>query len=97
MATYVMLARFTDQGMKNIKKTAQRAEEFKEMAIGHGATVKEIFWTLGQYDVVVIVQAVDEMAMTALSLSLGALGNVRAQTLHAFSEAEIQTILHKMA
>ena len=47
MATYVMLVHFTDQGIKNVKKTAQRAEEFKEMAIGHGATVKQIFWTLG--------------------------------------------------
>jgi uncharacterized protein with GYD domain len=97
MATYVMLMHFTDQGIKNVKKTAQRAEEFKEMAIGHGATVKQIFWTLGQYDVVVIVEAGDELTMTALSLSLGALGNVRTQTLHAFSEAEMQTILHKIA
>ena len=97
MATYVMLAHFTDQGIKNVKKTAQRAEDFKEMANRHGAAVKQILWTLGQYDVVVIVEAGDELMMTALSLSLGALGNVRTQTLRAFSEADMQTILHKMA
>jgi uncharacterized protein with GYD domain len=97
MATYVMLAHFTDRGIMNVKNTAQRAEEFKEMAIRQGATVKEIFWSLGQYDVVVVVEARDEITMTALSLSLGALGNARTQTLHAFSEAEIQTILRRMA
>ena len=80
-----------------MEDTAKRAEEFREMAIGHGVTVKQIFWTLGQYDVVVIVEAGDELTMTALSLGLGALGNVRTQTLHAFSEADMQTILHKMA
>ena len=97
MATYVMLVHFTDQGIKNVKKTAQRAEEFKEMAIGHNATVKQIFWTLGHYDIVIVVEAQDEITMTALCLSLGALGNVRAQTLHAFSEVEMQAILRKMA
>ena len=49
--------------------------------------MKETFWTLGQYDVGAIVEAPDEMTMTALGLSLGALGNVRTQTLRAFSES----------
>ena len=97
MATYVMLAHFTERGIMNVKNTAQRAEEFKLMAIRHGAAVRETFWTLGQYDVVVIVQAPDEMTVTALGLSLGTLGFVRTQTLRAFSEAEMQTILRKMA
>ena len=57
MATYVMLAQFTQQGITNIKNTAKRAEDFKLMASAHGVTVKEIFWTLGQYDVVVVVEA----------------------------------------
>ncbi len=97
MATYVMLAHFTERGIMNVKNTAQRAEEFKLMAIRHGAAVRETFWTLGQYDVVIIVQAPDEMTITALGLSLGTLGFVRTQTLRAFSEAEMQTILRKMA
>ena len=97
MATYVMLAHFTERGIMNVKNTAQRAEEFKLMAIRHGAAVRETFWTLGQYDVVIIVQAPDEMTMTALGLSLGTLGFVRTQTLRAFSEAEMQTVLRKMA
>ena len=97
MATYVMLAHFTERGIMSVKNTAQRAEEFKLMAIRHGAAVRQTFWTLGQYDVVVIVEAPDEMTMTALGLSLGALGFVRTQILRAFSETEMQTILRKMA
>lgn len=60
-------------------------------------TVHEIFWTLGPFDVVVIVEAPDEMVITALGLSLNALGNVRTQTLRAFSEAEVRIILGRMA
>jgi uncharacterized protein with GYD domain len=97
MATYVMLAQFTERGIMNVKNTAQRAEEFKLMAIRHGAGVRQTFWTLGLYDVIAIVEAPDEMTMTALGLSLGALGFVRTQTLRAFSETEMQTILRKMA
>ena len=79
-----------------MKKTAVRAEEFKQIAMRHGAVLKETFWTLGLYDVVVIVEAPDEMAMTALGLSLGMLGFVRTQTLRAFSEAEIKSIVTRM-
>ena len=97
MATYVVLAHFTEQGIKNVKKTATRAEEFKQMAMRYGAAVKETFWTLGVYDLVQVVEAPDEMAMTALSLSLSALGFARTQSLRAFSETEIRTIVTRMA
>lgn len=97
MPTYVMLAHFTEQGVKNAKDTLKRAEAFRQSAKKHGATVKEQFWTLGQFDVVAIVDAPDEATMTALGLSAGALGNVRTQTLRAFTEAEMKTILGKMA
>jgi uncharacterized protein with GYD domain len=96
MATYVMLAQFTQQGITSIKNTAKRADDFKLMASAHGVTVKEIFWTLGQYDVVLVVEARDEISMAALSMSAGALGNARTQTLRAFSETEIKTILGRM-
>ncbi|MGA8292688.1 MAG: GYD domain-containing protein [Rhodoplanes sp.] len=96
MATYVMLLNFTDQGIKTVKDTAKRAETFKHMANKLGATVKEILWTLGQYDVVAIAEAPDDLAITALGLSAGALGNVRTQTLRAFAEAEIKTVIAKM-
>jgi uncharacterized protein with GYD domain len=97
MATYVMLAHFTDQGVKTVKDSPKRRDAFKEMAKKHGATVREVFWTLGQYDLVALVDAPDDVTMTALGLSLGALGNVRTQTLRAFSDAEMTAIIGKMA
>lgn len=96
MATYIVLGQFTDQGVRNVKESTKRAEAFKEMAKRAGATVKEVYWTLGQYDIATIVEAPDDAAVTALLLSVGALGNVRTQSLRAFSADEMGRILGKM-
>jgi uncharacterized protein with GYD domain len=96
MALYIVLASFTEQGIRNIKDSPKRAEAFKDMAKKCGATVKDTFWTLGQYDIVAIIEAPDDISITALGLSAGALGNVRTQTLRAFTPADIQSILGKV-
>jgi uncharacterized protein with GYD domain len=97
MATYIMLGKFTDQGIKNVKDTTKRAEAFKEMAKAAGVTVKDVCWTLGRYDVVAVLDAKDEVAATALGLSLGKAGNVHTETLRAFSAAEMSEILSKVS
>ena len=96
MAMYVVLANFTDQGVRNVKDSIKRAEAFKELAKSSGATVKDLYWTLGQYDIVATVDAPDDMAITALGLTLAKAGNVRTQTLRAFSQAEMGSILSKV-
>ena len=96
MATYVVLAKFTDQGIRNAKESPKRAEAFKEMTKTFGVTVKELVWTQGHYDIVTILEAPDESALMSLNLSLGALGNVRTETLRAFSAAEMTKIIGKM-
>jgi len=96
MALYIVLANFTEQGIHKIKDSPKRAEAFKNMAKKCGATVKDVYWTLGQYDVVAVVDAPDDIAMTALGLSTGALGNVRTQTLRAFTHSDMTKILGKM-
>jgi uncharacterized protein with GYD domain len=96
MATYVVLANFTDQGVRNAKDSPKRADAFKEMAKKCGATVKDLYWTQGQYDAVTIVEAPDDMTATALALSVGALGNIRTQTLRAFSAADMKGIIGEM-
>jgi uncharacterized protein with GYD domain len=96
MVTYVVLAKFTDQGIRNAKDSPKRAEAFKQMAETFGTTVKELFWTQGRYDIVTVVEAPDETSATALNLSIGALGNVRTESLRAFSAAEMMTIVDKM-
>jgi uncharacterized protein with GYD domain len=97
MSTYILLGSFTDQGIRNIKDTAKRAEALKGMAKKVGATVKETYWTLGQYDAAVIVEAPDDETMTSLALSIGVLGNVRTQVLRAFTAGEIGPILSDVA
>jgi uncharacterized protein with GYD domain len=96
MATYCILGNFTEQGVRNAKDSPKRADAFKEMAKKCGATVKELYWAQGQYDVVTILEAPDDLAVTSLGLSLGALGNIRTQTLRLFSAADMKTIIDKM-
>src|SRR4249919_3433648 len=96
MLTYVVLATFTDQGVKNAKDSPKRAEAFKQMAKTFGVTVKDIFWTQGRYDVVTVVESPDELSATALNLSLGTLGNIRTESLRAFSSADMMKIVAKM-
>ena len=96
MVTYVLLLKFSEQGVRNIKDTTKRAEAFKKMAEKAGAKVKDVYWTLGKFDGVLILEAPDESTVTALGLSLCSLGYVRTQTLRAFSAEEIGRILAKV-
>jgi uncharacterized protein with GYD domain len=96
MATYCILGNFTEQGVRNAKDSPKRADAFKEMAKKCGATVKEVYWAQGQYDVVTILEAPDDLAVTSLGLSVGALGNIRTQTLRLFSAADMKTVIDKM-
>ena len=91
-----MLASFTDQGIRKVKDSPKRADAFKNMAKKCGASVKEVFWTLGEYDIVAVVEAPDDISVTAPGLSSGALGNVRTQTLRAFTQEDMKSILGKM-
>ncbi len=78
MATFVVAASFTDQGIRNIKETVGRAEAFKETAKKCGVTVKDMYWTLGPYDVITICEAPNDEAATGLSMSVCSRGNIRA-------------------
>jgi uncharacterized protein with GYD domain len=77
METYVMLFNFTDQGIRNVKDITLRVDPVRELAKSLSVTVRNIFWTLGQYDIVAIVDAPDEIAATALALSIGKAGRLK--------------------
>ena len=81
MATYITLINFTEQGVRDVKDTANRASHYKELAAKTGCTIKEIWWTQGQYDVVSVIEAPDDASATTLAMSVGKLGT---QTLRAF-------------
>ena len=74
----------------------RESRAFKRIPETFRATVKELFWTQGRYDIVTIVEAPDEISATALNLSISALGNVRTESSRAFSAAEMMTIVNKM-
>ena len=96
MATYIVLGQFTEQGIRNVKDTTKRAQALNDLAKKFGATVTATYWTIGKYDVVAMIDAPDDVALTGLLLSLGAAGNVRTQTLRAFSADQVGQILGKM-
>lgn len=97
MATYITLASFTDQGIRGVKDTTKRADAVKKASKKLGITLKDIRWTLGAYDMVVMFEAPDDASMTALGLAIGKAGNVRTQTMRAFSAGEMDKILAKVA
>lgn len=97
MPTYIVLTHFTEQGIRNVKDTAKRADALHALAKTVGGTVKDIYWTIGRYDSVAIVEAPNDEAIVALGLTIGKQGNVRTETLRAFTKAEIESILAKVA
>lgn len=96
MATFITLACFTDQGLRDVKDTTKRAEAIRESAKKFGVTVKDIYWTLGQYDVVATFEAPDDNSMTAFGLAIASQGNVRTQTLRAFNRDDMNAMLAKL-
>ena len=93
MATYVWLLNWTDQGIRNLKETTKRAKSFQEMAEKKGVKVKEILWTMGRYDLVLVIDAPNDETISSLTLGVGMSGNVKQETLKAFSVQEMEQIL----
>jgi uncharacterized protein with GYD domain len=96
MASFVMLLKFTDQGITTVKDSPARAAAFRAAAAKAGATVTAQYWLLGEYDGAVVFTAPDEATATAVALGLGALGNVRTCLCRAFDEAEFKAIVAKV-
>ncbi|TMH13340.1 MAG: GYD domain-containing protein [Betaproteobacteria bacterium] len=95
MASYIVLVNFTDQGIRTVNESPKRYEAFKTLAERLEVQVKSVYWTVGKYDIVTTLEGSDE-AVTAALLKLGTLGNVRTQTLRAFSQDEFARILKKV-
>jgi uncharacterized protein with GYD domain len=96
MAHYVILMNFTDQGAKTARDTVKRYRATKEMAAKAGVHFKDVYWLQGQYDVLVHVEANDEKAATMVGLAVAAQGNVRTNTMRAFTESEMEAMLAKL-
>ena len=93
MPTYVVLYRFTDQGLKGIKDTVRRAREVRAENEKRGFKVVGTYWTQGRYDLVSIVDAPSEEAMLAGLFNIAESGNVHSETLRAHTESEMEKAL----
>jgi len=96
MPTYVTLIKWTDQGARTAKDTVERARQFRGDLERRGGKLLSLYWTQGRYDIVATVEAPDDQTTMAALLAVGALGNVRTETLHAFNEGEMESIIRKM-
>ncbi len=96
MAKYITLIKFTDQGIRNIQETCQRATHFKSTAKKMGVKIKETYWTLGAFDGVLVFDAKDDESATSAMLALGSVGNVHTQTVRAYESEEMSKILSKV-
>jgi uncharacterized protein with GYD domain len=82
-------------GIRNFRDSQQRAANFAEMVREMGGTVKDFYWTIGPYDIVVVMEAPDDETVTAAALKVSGLGNVRTTTLRAFSQPEFTAIVDR--
>jgi uncharacterized protein with GYD domain len=92
MATFVSLLNFTDQGIRNIKDSPDRYGSFRAIAEKLGVTVKAFYYTVGHHDMVMVLEGADEAVTTTL-LKAGSLGNVRSETLRAFTVEEAKRVI----
>ena len=93
--SYIMLIRWTEQGMRNAKDTTSRTDVAKREAERIGGKLI-VYWTFGEYDIVCILEAPNDEAAMEFGLKVGSLGNVRTTTLKAFTEEEIARVVNKL-
>jgi uncharacterized protein with GYD domain len=96
MATFISLLNFTEQGIRHVKDSPDRYEAFRAMAEQLGVRVKDLYYTVGRYDIVAVLEGSDEAVTTAL-LQVGSLGNVRTETLRGFSLDDMKKIVGGMS
>lgn len=93
MSTYFILANWTEQGIKDVKASPKRLRAAKRLAKACGIKFKSFHMTLGQYDIIVSVEAPNDETVAQFALALGSAGNVRTTTLKGFTEQEYQKII----
>jgi uncharacterized protein with GYD domain len=96
MPAYITLCKFTQQGLANIKASPERTRQAKEAAKKMGGRYIGVWWTMGEYDLVVVGEGPDDQTMMLSLLQSAGLGNVTTTTMRAFSEEEFAQIVAKL-
>ena len=97
MPKYVVLATWTDQGRRNDMDTTKRGQAFASLLSGMGANLDNVLWTMGQYDIVCVIDAPNDETVTAAMMKLSSLDNVKTITMRAFTSDEVDRILERTA
>ena len=97
MPRYILLINWTAQGIKNVKDTVKRAKSFENAIEKAGGKSHGFYYTIGRHDMVAMVEAPSDEAIAAVLFSLGSLGNVRTETLKAFSMDQTANIIEKLS
>jgi len=93
MATYIILANYTQKGIESIKESPNRLDSAKVAFEAKGAAIKSFYLVTGEYDMVIVVEAPDDITLAKLVLSIGSRGAVRTKTLRAYTESEYRQII----
>lgn len=93
MATYISLLNYTEQGLKAIKESPSRLEKAKQLLRSLGGELKSFHLLQGRYDAIVVSEAPNDEVAAKFALVIGSLGNIRTETLRAFTEDEYRKIV----
>jgi uncharacterized protein with GYD domain len=93
MPTYILLVRWTTQGLQKIKESPSRLEAGKKAFEAAGIKLRAFYMVMGQYDQVSIAEAPDDATMAKALLRLASQGNLQTETLRAFTEDEYKKII----
>jgi len=96
MPTYISLVQFTDKGIQAAKETTHRVADWAAKVQSMGVSIKQMYWTLGQYDQVCVFEAPDDETAATVLLAADLLGNIRTQTMRAFTTSEMEKILARV-
>jgi uncharacterized protein with GYD domain len=95
VANYVALIDWTEKGVGAFKDSVDRSDQANKALEGVGARFKDIYWTLGGHDIVAIIEAPDDESVAAGLLAVAAQGNIRTQTMRAFSADEMRAVIER--
>jgi uncharacterized protein with GYD domain len=96
MSIYIMLMNYTEQGIRNINSSPKRADAARFLAKSCGAELKDLYRTMGEYDLIGVVEAEKDDAVARFALALGSIGNVRSTSLKSFTEQEYRDIIETL-
>jgi uncharacterized protein with GYD domain len=93
MTTYILLMNWTEQGARDVRNSPKRLDAAKKQLSDMGGTFKAFYLTMGECDIVAVVEAPDDAVLARFALMLAAGGNLKTRTLKAFPELAYREII----